>query len=297
MNNINSSYITRITAADSQIKAVAIDGTAIVNEALIRHKLSPVAAAALGRTMMGALLLATNLKKAENKITVRIIGDGPLGGIIVTTTGDYRVRGYVQEPHLELPLNKQGKLDVGGAVGSNGFIHVTKDLQLKEPYTGTIQLATGEIGEDFSHYLYYSEQTPSIVALGVLVDKDQSIRTAGGYMVQLLPGVEEEVIAKLENNINGIEAVTSYMEKGFKVEDILKEVVLQGFTTNISKKEPAMFSCGCSKDNLSRTLISLGKEELTDMLIKQNQVELTCHFCSDVHTFSIQELKTIINQM
>lgn len=291
-----NSTITRVIAADRQIKAVCIDGTQIVDEAVKRHGLYPVATAALGRTMMGALLLAANFKDNNSKLTVRVLGDGPLGGIVVTANGRFQVRGYVQEPQLELPLSKEGKLDVGRAVGKNGFLHVTKDLLLKEPYTGTSKLVSGEIGEDFAAYLYHSEQTPSVVALGVLVNPDGTVLSSGGILVQLLPNTDEKIIAKLEENIAMLEPVSRLMQQGLSIDKILMEMFLRGLNPVQLERQEARFLCECNKEKLEKTLISLGEKELVDIIEEQGRAELTCHFCNSQYVFTKVELKELLKE-
>ncbi|MBS4024392.1 MAG: Hsp33 family molecular chaperone HslO [Clostridia bacterium] len=286
--------LTKMIAAEKKIKAACIDGTAIVDEAARRHMLSPIATAALGRTMMGALLLAANFKKKEHNLTIRVLGDGPLGGIIVTANGNFQVRGYVQEPGLELPITEVGKLDVGRAVGKSGYLHVTKDLQLKAPYTGTCKLVSGEIAEDFVNYLYFSEQTPAAVALGVLVNPDGSVLKAGGYLVQLLPDAEEDLVKKLEGNIAETLPVSTLMQQGISVDVILAEHILKGFNPVKLIGQETEFFCQCSKEKLEKTLISLGEKELSEIISEQGCAEITCHFCNQKQLFSREELHSLL---
>ncbi len=292
-----SSYVVKYTAAENEIRAIAIDGTEMVNEAYRRHQLSPVATAALGRAMMGAQMLAANFKTDSNHLTMRILGDGPLGAIVVTATGGLEARGYVQEPHLQLPLSTLSKLDVGAAVGKNGQIHITKDLQLKEPYTGTSDLVSGEIGEDLASYLFYSEQTPSIVALGVLIDEDNSVLSAGGYIIQLLPGAKDETISRLETRAKELQPITTEMQSGSSIESIILDKVLQGFSPVELEKKAASFKCQCNREKLETTLISLGDKEITDIINQQGQAELICHFCNEQYHFKQTDLKRLLNEM
>lgn len=281
----------KATGADNQIRAFAAISTNLVEEARKRHDTSPVATAALGRTLTGALLLGNTLK-GDDTLTIRILGDGPLGGIIANANSKGEVRGYVQEPHVELPLKSAGKLDVGKAVGK-GFLYITKDLGLKEPYTGSSEIISGEIAEDLNYYLFKSEQTPSVVSLGVLVDVDRTVKASGGYIVQLMPGASEEIIGLIESNINKIDPVSTMIDNGLNAEEILTKV-MEGLEIKILDKQEVDFQCKCSKERLEKVLISLGKEELKGMIEEQAGAELTCHFCSDVHNFNAEELEKLI---
>jgi molecular chaperone Hsp33 len=238
-------YLVKATAANNQIRACAATTKNIVEEARRRHDTLAVATAALGRTMTGALLMGTTLK-GDDTLTIQIIGDGPLGTIMADSNGKGEVRGYIKEPHVEIPLKAPGKLDVGGAVGK-GYLYVIKDLGLKEPYTGSCELVSGEIAEDLNNYLVQSEQTPSVVALGVLVDTDLTVKSAGGFMVQLLPGAGDEIIEMLEENINNIEAVSTMLNKGMTPEEILN-TILKGLEPKFLETKDLNYSCKCSKE-------------------------------------------------
>lgn len=285
-------YLVRATAAGGQIRALAVVTTNLVDEARQRHKTYPVATAALGRTLTGALLLGATLAE-EDILTVRILGDGPLGAVVATANGKGQVRGYVQEPFTHLPSTPQGKLDVGGAVGREGQLYVTKDIGLREPYTGSVPLTSGEIGDDLTYYLTVSEQVNSSVGLGVLVETDNSVRAAGGYIIQLLPGYEEETVSRLEENLLGVTPVSTMVDEGKSPEEMLK-AVLMGLDINFLETKEVSFSCPCSKERLEKVLISLGREEIVSMIEEQGGVELTCHFCCDVYNFSKEELENLI---
>ncbi|HEX3015141.1 MAG TPA: Hsp33 family molecular chaperone HslO [Desulfobacteria bacterium] len=282
------------TVAGGSARIVAAVTTDLVEEARKRHDTFPTATAALGRTLTAGLLLATNLK-GEDTLTIRVMGDGPLGGVIVSADACSAVRGYVQEPHTHLPPTEAGKLDVGGAVGK-GFLYVARDMGFGDPYTGSVELVSGEIAEDIAHYLTYSEQTPSAVALGVLVDTDNSVLAAGGFLLQMMPGASSETIDRLEQNIKNLPPVSSLVTDGNSAEQILKMITV-GLPLVIHEQRPVRFACHCSKDRLERILISMGCEELEDMLETQGYVELTCHFCNERYTFNRAELEALIRQV
>jgi molecular chaperone Hsp33 len=247
-----------------------------------------VAASALGRTLTAALLMGATLKENEN-LTLRIAGDGILGGIIADTDGMGNVRGYVRNPHIHLP-SKNGKLNVGGAVGQ-GFIYLTRDSRLKEPYTGSAPLVSGEIAEDLTHYLYTSEQTPATVALGVLVNPDYSIQAAGGFFVQVMPGVEEDVLTQLESNLKKIPPVSTLINTANTVEDILDKL-FEGLPWQVISEAEVHYHCRCSKQKLAAVFATLGPQELREM-IEEGQAEVRCHFCNEVYHFSKEELAEI----
>ncbi|MDA8236083.1 MAG: Hsp33 family molecular chaperone HslO [Clostridia bacterium] len=287
-------YLIRATAADGSIRAFAATTTNLVEEARRRHDTFPTATAALGRTLTAGLIMGATLK-GDDTLTLRIFGNGPLGGIITQADARGKVRGYVQEPHTHLPSNAQGKLDVGGAVGKEGFVYVTRDIGLKEPYTGSVPLVSGEIGEDLAHYYVASEQIPTVVALGVLVDTDNHVLAAGGYIIQLMPGADEEVIFQLEQNLKEAAPVSALVELGYTPEKILEEV-LKGFDLKVLEKKNVSFTCTCTKEGLEKVLISLGVDELEDMIREQGGAELICHFCSDKFEFDRAELEKLIQE-
>lgn len=284
--------LIRVIVKNQPVKAVAITGTGLVERARQIHKTLPVATAALGRTLMAASMMGNALKETEGSVTLKIDGGGPLGQILAVSDSAGNVRGYVQNPHVELPLKGPGKLDVGRAVGTDGFLTVVKDLNLKEPYSGSIRLVSGEIAEDVTAYFATSEQTPSACALGVLVDVDQSVLAAGGYLISLLPGAEEEMICQIEENIEAAGMVTGIMQTGKDARGLL-ETVLAGFELEFAPPEPVEYRCYCSRERVSRALISLGADELRDMVQEQGGAELTCQFCDAVYRYGREELEDL----
>jgi len=273
---------------------VAIKSTKLVDEARKSHGTLPTASAALVRTLTGALLLGVTLKNNDT-LTLRIFGEGPLGGVIAQADAKRKVRGYVQEPKTHLPLNAKGKLDVGGAVGE-GFLHITKDLGIGDPYTGSVPLVSGEIAEDITSYLVNSEQIPSVCALGVLVETDNSVRASGGFLIQVMPGAEDKIIDELEKNLQDIKPISQMIDEGLTPEEVLKQV-LGDMEFKVLEKEDVFFSCLCSKERLERVLISLGKEELKSMMEEQGKAELRCHFCNKCYDFNIKDLENIYKEM
>jgi molecular chaperone Hsp33 len=275
------------TAGAGFIRALVATTTEMVSEAQRRHDTWPTASAALGRVLTAGALMGAMLK-GEQRLTLRVLGDGPLGAIVVTADAEGHVRGYVQEPHVHLPANAVGKLDVSGAVGA-GDLHVIKDLGLRDAYQGSVPLVSGEIGEDFAEYFSKSEQTPSAVALGVLVETDNTIKAAGGFIIQLLPGADDETASRLESQLKGLPSITQMIDRGFDAKQIL-EWALAPFDLNILETRPVQFHCSCNRDRLERVLISLGDQELAEMIEEQQGAELTCHFCRKVYHFSEAEL-------
>ena len=289
-----SDYIVRALAADNQIRAFAAVTRDMVETARKDHNTSPVATAALGRLLTGGAMMGVMMKGEKDILTLQVKADGPLSGITVTADSQGRVKGYVGNPNVLIPANAKGKLDVSGAVG-NGFLSVIKDMGMKEPYVGQVTLQTGEIAEDLTYYFATSEQVPSAVGLGVLMNKDNTVRQAGGFIVQLMPFASEETIAKLEENVRKISSVTSLLDAGHTPETLL-ETVLEGFDLEISDKVPAEFYCNCSKSRVERALISIGAKELNEMIQEGKEVELNCHFCNTNYTFSVEELKEILRK-
>lgn len=287
-------YMIRATAASGSVRAFVLATTELVKEAQERHDLYPIATAALGRTMTVSLVLGAMLK-GDQSVTIQIKGNGPLKGIYTTADSSGNVRGYVTHPHVDLPLNNQGKLAVGEAIGG-GYLFVIRDLGLKEPYSGTVPLQTSEIGEDFAYYFANSEQTPSVVSVGVLVNPDQSCKAAGGFVLQLLPGASDELIATLEKRLPHIPPISSLIDAGKRPEEIL-HLLLGDLGVEIKEKTPVRFSCLCSKERFSRGLIALGAEELREMMEAENQIELVCHFCEEHYYFDRQELAALIKEI
>jgi molecular chaperone Hsp33 len=288
-------YIVRASASNSYIRAFAAVTTSMVEEARKIHNTSHVATAALGRTLTAAALMSQMLKNENDTITIQIKGDGPLGGIVAVTDSKANVRGYVYCPEVELPLNSIGKLDVGGAVGQKGYLNVITDMGLKEPYIGYVDLVSGEIAEDIAYYYATSEQIPSVVALGVLINPDGTVKHAGGYIIQLMPGASESVIELLEKKISEIKSVTSMMDEGMKAEDIL-ENILGDLGLEITSKNECRFKCNCSRDRMERNLLSLGKKEIEDILQTQQSAELVCHFCNSKYLFDKTQLTSFLDE-
>lgn len=286
-----SDYIVRATAANNQIRAFAITSKGLVEEARIRHNTSPVMTAALGRLLSGAAMMGTMMKGEKDLLTVQIKCGGPAKGLTVTADANGNVKGYAEVPDVMLPPNSLGKLDVGGALGL-GIMNVIKDMGLKEPYTGQIALQTGEIAEDLTYYFATSEQIPSAVGLGVLMNKDNTVKQAGGFILQLLPFTSEEIIGKLEEKIKSIDSVTEMLEKGYTPERILEEI-LGDLGLEITDTIPAQYSCNCSKERVSKALISIGAKDLQEMIDDDKPIEVNCHFCNTDYTFSVDELKEL----
>ncbi len=288
MNN----YISMLSE-DGYVLAMAIDSTAICEEARRIHGATPVAAAALGRTLTAASLMGGTIKVAEGSLTLRIKGDGPIGSVIAVSDALGNVRGYCVNPLVELPLNAMGKLDVAGAVGREGSVVVVKDLRMREPYVGQTPIVSGEIAEDVASYLLQSEQTASAVALGVLVDRDYTIKAAGGYLIQPLPGCPEEVLSRLEAALYTADSVTDMLNEGMKPATMLN-ILLPGFRLRTLSEEERVYRCGCSARRVERALISLGREELSNMANEHPNTEVLCEFCRKAYTFSSEELIALI---
>lgn len=284
-------YIVRATAANAQIRAFACYSKETVETARAHHNTTPVATAALGRMLSGAAMMGAMLKGEKDVLTLQIHADGPLQGVTVTADAFGHVKGYVNNPYVELPLNAKGKLDVAGAVGA-GFMNIIKDLGLKEPYVGQTVLQTGEIAEDLTYYFATSEQVPSSVGLGVLVGRDYQVAQAGGFIIQLMPFADDKVIDKLEENLMSVDSVTKLLSEGLTPEQIL-EKVLEGFDVEFTDKMPMSFYCDCSKERVEKVLISVGKKDLQEMIDDGKPIEINCHFCNTNYTFEVDELKEI----
>lgn len=287
-------YIVRATAAGSQIRAFAAVTRDVVETARKAHNTSPVATAALGRLLTAGAMMGVMMKGEKDILTLRVQGDGPLKGITVTADSRGRVKGYVGNPDVMLPPNARGKLDVAGAVG-HGIINVIKDMGLKEPYSGQVALQTSEIAEDLTYYFAVSEQVPSAVGLGVLMNRDNTVRQAGGFIIQVMPFAEESTIAKLEENVQKIQSVTALLEEGHTAESLL-EKVLEGFDIEITDQISTEFYCNCSKERVEKALISIGKKDLRELIQEGRPAELNCHFCNTNYVFSVEELKEILRR-
>ncbi len=286
--------IVRMIAKDAPVKAMAITGRTLVERSRQIHKTLPVVTAALGRSLMACSMLGDQLKGEGSSVTLRIKGDGPMGSLTAVSDTQGNVRGFVQNPAVILPLKPNGKLDVSGAVGSLGTLTVIKDLEMKEPYVGMVPLQTGEIAEDVTAYFAVSEQIPTACALGVLVDTDQSVLRAGGYLIQLLPGASEEVIEKVEEGVAKLGSVTAaLMTQGMDAEKLLRRA-LSGFELETLERHPVEYRCYCSRERVVRALVSMGAEELRSLIAEQGRAELTCQFCDAVYHFDREELEKLL---
>lgn len=284
--------LVRAIAGDGFIKMAAVSTRESTERARQIHKTLPVATAALGRTMAAASIIGNTLKEQNGSVTIRINGGGPLGSVIVVSDYEGNVRGYVQDPSVDLPLKANGKLDVGGAVGTDGMLTIIKDIGLKEPYVGSVQLVSGEIAEDFTAYFVESEQTPAACALGVLVDVDQSVLSAGGYIIQLLPGAPDDIAERLEKNIVASGAITGmFME--LKTPEAIIEKVLDGFEPRILETSPVEYRCYCSREKVADVLSGIGDEELDSIEKDGKPIDVTCQFCDQIYTFSIEEIHAL----
>lgn len=285
--------IVRVICKDAPVKAVAVTARDMVERARQIHKTLPVATAALGRVLMAASMMGNQLKEEKGSVTLRFKGDGPLGTITAVADCEGNTRGYVQNPQVELPLKGPAKLDVGSAVGEHGSLTVIKDIGLKEPYVGTVELLSGEIADDMAVYFLESEQIPTACALGVLVDRDQSTLCAGGYLLQVLPSADETVVARLEEGVARLGAVTDTLRDGADGEALLRRV-LAGFEVEVLETTPVEYRCYCSRERVTRALISMGQVEMESMIAEQGQAELTCQFCDEIYRYSKEELQEIL---
>ena len=288
--------LVRAMTADGFVKAVAVTTTDIVERARNIHKTLPTATAALGRLLTAASMMG-NMQKVDNgSITLQVKGGGPLGTILAVADAEGNVRGYVQHPQVSLLEKYRGKLDVGAAVGTDGMLTVIRDLQMKEPYVGSVELVSGEIAEDITEYFVQSEQTPTACALGVLVDTDQSVRAAGGYIIQLLPGAPDEVIDKIEAGIRKTGAVTGMLDQGLTARELL-ERVLEGMDLEILETTPVAYKCYCTRDRVTATLISLGKKELRQIVDEGETIHIECQFCDTIYDFKPDEIREILTNL
>jgi molecular chaperone Hsp33 len=290
-----SDYLVRATALDERVRAFALNATGVVSELRRRHDTYPAVTAALGRTAMGALVMAAaSLKEEEQLLTIDIKGDGPAGRIIATANGRGEVRGLVAHPHVHAP-SVGGKLNVGGVVGSEGFLSVTKQLGMKDSYQGTVQLHSGEIGIDLGYYLVQSEQTPSAVGLGVFVQPDGSVEAAGGYLIQLLPGLDDEEIIAIERRIADLPHPTQLLRDGATPETILERIFPEGYS--LGDRYPIRFHCPCSRERFEAAIVSLGHHEVEHIIDEEEQpyTEVVCHFCNEAYHFSPAEMEAILD--
>ena len=288
--------LVRAMTRDGFVKAVAVTTADITERARQIHKTLPTATAALGRLLAAASMMG-NMQKVENgSITLQIKGGGPLGTVLAVSDAEGNVRGYVQNPQISLLEKYRGKLDVGAAVGTEGMLTVIRDLQMKEPYVGSVQLVSGEIAEDITEYFVQSEQTPTACALGVLVDTDQSVRASGGYLIQLLPGAPDDVIDRIEAGIEKAGAVTSILDRGLTAQQLL-ETVMEGLDLEILETSPVEYRCYCSRDRVTATLISLGREELRQIVEEGETVHIECQFCDTIYDFTPGEIAEILEEI
>ena len=288
--------IVRVIVKDAPVKAMAITGREMAERARQIHKCLPVGTAALGRSLMACAMMGDQLKGEGASVTLRFKGDGPMGTITVVADAEGNARGYAQNPAVILPPRADGKLDVGTAVGREGTLTVIKDLDMRDPYVGMVPLTSGEIAEDVTGYFAISEQIPTACALGVLVDTDQSVLRAGGYLIQLLPGAGDEVIDKVEAGVNALGAVTeALMEEGMDAEGLLRRV-LAGFEVEVLERHPVEYKCYCSRRRVSQALVSMGREELESLIEEQGKAELTCQFCDEVYHFDKGQLEELLEK-
>ena len=287
--------IVRYITTDGSAFIIATDSTDMVYEMEQIHKTSATVTAALGRLITGTSMMGDMLKSKDDTITVRIDANGECGDLIAVSDYNGNARAYVQNPVVELPLKPNGKLDVSGAVGTQGQLYVIKDIGLKEPYIGQVPIISGEIAEDLTNYFAQSEQTPSVCALGVLVNPDLTVKKAGGYIIQLLPGCPDEVIDKIENNVNNIKSVTSMLDDGMSVDEIAKQA-MQGIEIEKLDESVAVYKCNCSRQRIENALISLGEKELNEMSKDSKNTDVQCHFCNKEYSFTPQEIKVLLNK-
>lgn len=287
-----SDYIVRATAADSQIRAFAITSRDLVEQSRIYHNTSPVITAALGRLLTGGAMMGAMMKGEKDVLTLQIMCSGPAKGLTVTADSKGNVKGYPQVPDVILPANAKGKLDVGGALDL-GVLSVIKDIGMKEPYIGQVQLQTGEIGDDLTYYFVTSEQVPSAVGLGVLMNKDNTVKQAGGFIIQLMPFTDDEIIEKLEKKVAEVTSVTDLLEQGATPESLLEQI-LGEFGLEINETLPVQYHCDCSKERVTRVIASIGKKDIQEMIDDNEPIEVNCQFCDKHYVFSTEELKEII---
>ena len=289
---MNGDYLIRGTAAGETVRAFAVRSTEMAATAREIHMTLPVVTAALGRLLSAGAMMGSMMKGERDLLTLQIKGDGPIGMLTVTADSHGNVKGFPANPAVDIPRKYAGKLDVGGAIGK-GLLTVIMDLGLKEPYNGQVELQTGEIGDDFAYYFTVSEQTPSAVGLGVMVDTDSSVKHSGGFIIQIMPDAEEETIAALESKLADVPSVTSMMDNGMTPEDIL-EYYLGGLDLKINETMPVRFHCDCSKEKVGRALATISNKDLEDIINDGEEIEVKCYFCNSAYTFGIDELKAIM---
>ncbi|AIE58598.1 Hsp33 family molecular chaperone HslO [Bacillus methanolicus] len=284
-------YLVKALAFNGQIRAYAVRSTETVGEAQRRHGTWPTASAALGRAMTAGVMMGAMLK-GEEKLTIKIEGGGPIGAILVDSNAKGEVRGYVTNPQVHFDLNEHGKLDVRRAVGTEGTLTVVKDIGMRDYFTGQVPIVSGELGEDFTYYFASSEQVPSSVGVGVLVNPDNTILASGGFVLQLMPGTDDQIITRIENRLKEIPPVSKLIEKGLTPEEILYELLGEE-NVKILETLPVSFTCNCSKERFGNAIISLGQEEITDMIENEGKAEAQCHFCNNIYVYSKEELEEL----
>ncbi len=287
--------LIRMVEKSGYFRAFAIDSRNLVEEARMIHGTSPVVTAGLGRALSATAIMGAELKSQQESISIQLKGDGPVGCIVAVSDCRSRVRGYVGEPIVDLPLKTNGKLDVGGSIGT-GYLTVVHDMGLKEPYIGRVELQSGEIAQDIAYYYATSQQTPSVVALGVLVDRDYTVKVAGGYMVQLMPGCPEQIVSQLEKNVAVMPPVTQLLAEKYTLEALMGKL-LQGVSFEVMDEIEPIYACNCSRERIERVLISLGKKELTEMAREQGGAEIRCHFCNKAYQFAEEELRELARKI
>ncbi|MFI8688585.1 Hsp33 family molecular chaperone HslO [Rossellomorea sp. NPDC077527] len=286
-----SDYLVKALAYNGQVRAYAVKSTDTVGEAQRRHDTWPTASAALGRSISAGVMMGAMLK-GDNKITVKVEGGGPIGAILVDSNAKGEVRGYVSNPHVHFDLNEHGKLDVRRAVGTTGTLSIVKDIGMRDHFSGQVPIVSGELGEDFTYYFVTSEQVPSSVGVGVLVNPDNTILAAGGFILQLMPGTDDETITKIEERLAKIPPISKLIEKGLTPEEVLEEVLGEG-EVKVLETMPVEFKCQCNKERFSNAIISLGVQEIQDMIDEDGSAETSCHFCNEVYVFSKEELEEL----
>lgn len=290
-----SDYLVRVLGFGGSVRAFAVSTTETVGEAQRRHDTWPTASAALGRTMTAGVMMGA-MQKGEDRLTIKLVGDGPIGGVIVDVNAKGGVRGYAVHPHVDFELNPQGKLDVRRAVGTEGTLSVVKDTGLRDYFTGQVDIVSGEVAEDFAYYFAKSEQVPSAVGLGVLVNTDDSILAAGGFIIQVMPNVDDETITLIEEKLAQIEPVSKMIEKGYTPEQILESVLGEG-NVNVLDTMPIHFHCNCSKERFSTAILSLGANEIQEIIDEEGKADTQCHFCMETYEFSKEELESFVSEI
>ncbi len=287
--------LVRATAKEGQVRIVAAITTDLVNEGVAMHLCAPTAAAAFGRMLTAGTLMGTMLKSKQDSLTLQIDGGGDAKGVVVTAHADASVKGYIGNPNVDLPANIQGKLDVGGAIGKDGYVRIIRDMGLKEPYIGQVPICTGEIGDDLAYYFTVSEQTPSAVGLGVLVDTDMSIKASGGFIIQMMPGADEFLADTITYRIEEIPSITEFIAKGMNIEEIL-EFIFEDMQLKIHDEINPTYKCDCCRERVERALISIGKKDLEELYNDGKTEELKCHFCNKKYEFNHEDIRQLLKE-